>query len=138
MISGMTSWYDETNEIMVQGPYRPGFLNMFDVGIRPQIGPVILMATVGINTIYIHGQNVEGLVDMERVNPDLGANLRFGVGWKFDFWGLMITGTQIYPSFGDITDIFGGIINGSPQERREALNELQSNIVPSIVINLYL
>ena len=50
-ISGMTGYYDEEKDEWTEGFYRPGYLNLFDAGIRLVLGPVLVAAQVGANNI---------------------------------------------------------------------------------------
>lgn len=130
MIQGMTG---RTNEegVWVQGVFRPGFLNLFDVGFRFLLGPVAIFTTVGMNNIYVYDQASLP----ENVGGDWGANLRLGAGLKFGFWGVSLTGTAIFPSFAGMIEVFRQL--GSEQNRDWALDQIVNGLVPSLMATLY-
>ena len=130
IIEGMTGYQDDSGNWQ-PGYYRPGFLNLFDVGGRLNIGPFVGSAEVGINNIYVY--QGEQPVDYK---GDFGANLRLGVGLKFNWWGISVTGTSVFPSFRKMTHVIGGLF--SSDNRDWALGEIQDGLVPSILLVLYL
>jgi hypothetical protein len=69
--------------------YAPGFLNLFDVGVRLVLRPVLVYAEVGANNLYIYGGQDDG---------NVGVNARAGVGLKFGWWGFNVSGTQVFSS----------------------------------------
>jgi len=129
MIQGMTGFTDE-NGRWVQGYYRPGFLNMFDVGFRFLLGPVAIFTTVGTNNIYVYRQS-----ELPDAGGSWGANLRLGAGLKFGFWGVSATGTVIFPSFGYMVEVFKQL--GSADNRQWALDQIVNGLVPSLMATLY-
>lgn len=130
IIAGMTSYVDKDGNWQ-PGYLRPGFLNLFDAGARLNIGPFVGSAEVGINSIYVYqGDNP---VDY---NGDFGANLRIGLGLKFNWWGVSVTGTSVFPSFKKMTHVLGGLL--TTENRDWALNEIKDGLVPSILVVLYL
>ena len=83
-----TTSYVDSNDVYTAGTKAPGYLNFIDIGIRPQIGPIYLLATAGINHLYIHSKyQVAGKV------PPLGVNLRLGAGLQFGGLSIAVTGT---------------------------------------------
>jgi len=129
MVQGMTGYADDGGN-WVQGYYRPGFLNMFDVGFRFLLGPVAIFTTVGTNNIYVYRQS-----EIEGFNGSWGANLRLGAGLKFGFWGVSATGTVIFPSFGTMIETFRQL--GSEVNRGWALDQIVNGLVPSLMATLY-
>jgi hypothetical protein len=130
MISGMTG-YSDAEGVWHQGVFRPGFLNLFDVGFRFLLGPVALFTTVGTNNIYVYKQS-----DLpEGAGGSWGANLRLGAGLKFGFWGVSLTGTAIFPSFPFLIEVFRQL--GSEENRAWALDQIVNGLVPSLMATLY-
>jgi hypothetical protein len=131
MIQGMTTFYDEANATWVQGYYRPGFLNLFNFGLRFILGPVVLYTTVGTNNIYIYKQS-----DLPAgAGGSWGANLRIGAGAKFGWWGVGLSGTAIFPSFATMVEVFRQL--GSEENRQWALDQIVNGLVPSLTATLY-
>lgn len=73
--------------------YAPGFLNLFDVGVRLVLQPVLAYAEAGANNLYIYGGQDDG---------NVGVNARAGVGLKFGWWGVNVSGTQVFSSLTDL------------------------------------
>lgn len=84
---------------------RPGFVNMYNVGVRPRLGPLMAMATVGINQNYVYRQNEPyefGGLNGEYESP-IGANMRLGFGWRSpNNWSVMASAVAAYPSIDDL------------------------------------
>jgi hypothetical protein len=131
MIQGMTGYVDPESGAWIQGPYRPGFLNLFDVGFRFILGPVVLTAEVGTNNIYVYRQAELP----EGGGGNWGANLRLGAGAKFGFWGVGLSGTAVFPSFGAMIEVFRQL--GSEANRQWALDQIVNGLVPSLTATLY-
>jgi len=130
MIQGMTTSYASDGSI-IQGVYRPGFLNMFDGGLRIILGPVVIVAEVGVNNIYVYHQK-----DLPAgLKSNFGANLRLGAGLKFGWWGVSATGTAVFPSFQTMLQTFSNL--GSETNRAAALDQIVNNLVPSLMATLY-
>jgi len=129
MIQGMTGKTADDGR-WIEGYYRPGFLNMFDVGFRFLLGPVAIFTTVGTNNIYVYRQ-----AEIEGGGGSWGANLRLGGGLKMGFWGVSATGTVIFPSFGNMIEVFRQL--GSEQNREWALGQIVNGLVPSLMATLY-
>lgn len=112
------------------GLYRPGFLNLWDFGVRFQIRPVIASAALGLNNIYVHRQG-----DIQSLENNFGANLRIAAGLRFDWWGIGLTGTAVFPSFDFMIDTLRGLF---PESTRQfALQNIGDALVPSIALTLY-
>lgn len=114
------------------GYYRPGFLNLFDAGLRLDLGPLVGYATVGLNRIYVYRQDPDGL----RFDDDLGANLRVGAGLKFGSWGLVLNGRSLFPNMDELADTLRAL--GDPGTRDRAFARIQDGLIPSLVVTLYL
>lgn len=120
MVAGMT------------GFYRPGFINLFDAGIRLKLGPIVLLTTAGINNLYVHDQeNLDG--DWE---SDLGANLRAGFGLRTDFVGVTVTATQLFNSFDGVVSTVSGLFDDA--RRDNSVARLIEGFIPSLMVVLYL
>jgi hypothetical protein len=135
IIYGMTGSLetdDQGNEYYREGYYRPGFLNLFDAGIRLILGPFVVSAGAGVNQLRVY--HFQELPDLK---TDLGANLRVALGLKFDWWGISVSGTSVFPSFDDVVKTVTGLA-GSEFARQKALEAISNNLVPSIVFVMYL
>jgi hypothetical protein len=112
------------------GYYRPGFLNLFDAGIRIQIRPVVISAGLGLNTVRVHDpETAYGL------EPNFGANLRLAGGLRFDWWGVGLAGTAVFPSFKGMVNILKGLFADST--RQYSVQKIGDGLVPSIYFTLY-
>jgi hypothetical protein len=109
--------------------YRPGFLNLIDLGIRPVIGPIILMAEIGVNSMYIYKQDE----DLDGGNGGFGANMRVGAGLKFKWWSLTLCGTSVFVDFDTMADVLAKVSDGNPK----ATDKLLATIIPSLTFNLH-
>lgn len=114
-------------------PDAAGFINFFDVGIRPSLGPVYILATVGINTTYVH--SVAAHEYGYENNSDVGANVRLGVGLKFSAFSINLVGTSFYETFDDMTETLGGLFSG---EEERAQEDFLKTLIPSIGFVLHL
>jgi hypothetical protein len=91
-----TGWY-------YPGADVPGFLNMFDVGVRIVLKPFIFYAEAGPNILYLYG----GQFYKDPLGGSgVGVNGRIGVGLKFGWWGVNLSGTQVFASWHDFTGAF--------------------------------
>jgi hypothetical protein len=118
MIGGMT------------GYLRPGFLNLFNAGLRLRIGPIIGYTTVGVNNIYVYKQE-----ELSGLETEFGANLRVGAGLKFGWWGLNVSGTSVFPSFERMTLTLAALAEEATRDA--AIDVIMSGLVPSINLTLY-
>lgn len=111
------------------GYKRPGFLNLYDVGLRITLGPIVTYLTVGMNNVYVYKQDQVGFEN------NLGANLRLGAGLKFGWWGVNASGTAVFPSF----EYMGNTLKGlaSDATREIAVGKIVDALVPSINLTLY-
>jgi hypothetical protein len=123
----MTSYVDEETGEYTGGYYRPGFLNLYDVGIRISIQPIVGFIMIGTNNIWIYKEGIVG---------SFGANMRVGIGVRTDWFGVTLTGTSVFPSMAKLAGTFKGLF--SEANREWALKELTSGLVPSILAILYL
>lgn len=134
-VSSMTGSFDVTNGTYQTGVYRPGILSLIDVGFRPRIGPVIIMVSTGLNNLYIYKQSE--LVDNAGFTPDLGVNLRAGLGFKIGkLLSINASGTVVFNSFESMISTLEGL--GNAAMRDMVLDNLMSNLYPVISINLHL
>lgn len=100
-----TSYVDPVSGYFYSGYNVPGFLNMFDAGIKIVIRPFIGYAEIGTNMLYLRGGQTYGKI---------GVNARLGFGVKFGFWGINLSGTQVFASMDDLRGAFGqGFKNGN-------------------------
>ena len=120
------------------GFYRPGFLNLYDVGIRLHIGPVVGFAEVGLNSLYIYKKYEldQQLEEGETLKRSMGANFRLGLGYHGGSWGITLAGTTVFPSFREMSETLKAL--GSDQTRSAAWQRIKEGMVPSLNIILYL
>ncbi len=111
--------------------YTPSFLNLWDVGLRLVIGPVLGFAEIGVNNLWVYSV---GLMNAEGV----GANIRLGVGAKFNWWGITVAGTSVYSSFGRAAETIGGLFSGEATIRNASLTSITGGLIWSIGLNFYL
>jgi hypothetical protein len=104
----------------------PGFLNLFDLGVKLYFRPLIVYAEAGINNLYIYQV---GML------PGLGANLRVGAGLRFGWWGIDLAGTETFPSWDALQKQVGGLFNADMQAA--AFNQIVQQLVPSVQFNFY-
>lgn len=114
------------------GFLRPGFLNLFNAGIRFVIKPVVGYATIGMNNIYVYRQG-----DIQGLENNFGANLRLGAGVKFDWWGVNLSGTAVFPSFQRMIGTIKGLAATTDDVRNAAIQKIGDSLVPSINVTVY-
>jgi hypothetical protein len=132
MVAGMTSYYDpsanEGNGGWTGGYFDPGFLNLFDAGLRLMIRPFFLSTMIGINNMYVYQEGVVG---------GMGANLRLEAGLVFNWWGISLSGTSVFSSMPKLVDTMKGLISKSSTNRDWAVKQITEGLVPSILVHLY-
>jgi hypothetical protein len=111
---------------------RPGFLNLYDGGIRFFIKPVIGYVTIGLNNVYVYRQG-----DLQGLENNFGANLRLGAGVKFDWWGVNLSGTAVFPSFQRMAGTLKGLAATTDDIRNASLQAIGDSLVPSLNVTLY-
>ena len=132
-VSQMTSTVDTGTGSYTPGYFRPGFLNTFDVGFRPRIGNVMILAAVGVNTMYIWHQDQDQLTV-----PEVGVNLRLGAGLRFGILGIMLSGTTVFADFNELGNTLDGLTSSDSFVRRNATDKILNNLFPVAVLSLYL
>jgi hypothetical protein len=129
------------NLSVVQGIYRPGMVNMIDVGIKFALFDFIILGVqVGGNSLYIyHMDKPEDKPLFAGINTDLGANIKATVGMKFNHnLGLEIAMYSIQPSLETSGYVLGGLISEDSKIRRIASGQLLRNAAFGAVFVLYL
>jgi hypothetical protein len=111
------------------GRFRPGYLNLYDAGLRFSIGPVIAYAEIGLNSVYVYKQDSIGF------DPNFGANLRLGVGARFGWVGVNVSGTSVFPSFDYMIGTLKGLV--SDTYRKDSLEKIKDTLVPSLNVTMY-
>jgi len=127
MISNMTGYWDQVNNVYVDGPYAPGFLNLFDVGLRIILQPLVIYTELGTNFIKVY-RDLSG-------GGSFGANLRLGAGLRFGFWGFSLSGTAVFSSFPQMVDTLKGL--GAASTRDQAVKAIGQSLVPSLNLTFY-
>jgi hypothetical protein len=118
----------------VVGKYLPGYLNLFDVGIRPTIGPIVIMAEIGVNNIYVYKQSED---KSAQGGLDFGANLKVGAGLRFDFWSATLTGTSVFASTDQMISVLKLLGGSKESTRMEAVRSLVETLIPSVNVNIH-
>jgi len=98
-----TSYYDTLGNFY-PGQDVPGFLNTFDVGARIILRPIVIYGTIGPNMLYLYGGQLYNGV---------GVNARLGVGLRFGFWGVNVSGTQVFANWSDMEGAFSEAFHGN-------------------------
>lgn len=111
------------------GLKRPGFLNLYDAGVKFSIGRIIAYAEIGLNSIYIYKQDTIGF------DPNFGANLRLGAGMSFGWIGVTVSGTSVFPSFDYMIGTLKGLI--ADTTRKTSLEKIGDTLVPSVNVTMY-
>jgi hypothetical protein len=113
--------------------FRPGYLNLFDAGLRLDIGPLVGHATIGVNRIYVYRQDADSL----EFNDNMGANLRLGAGLKLNnTWGFSVQGRSIFHSMDELIDTLRGL--GDAGARPFVIQQIRDGLIPTLVVTLYL
>jgi len=134
-VRNLTTYNDYEMNTERSGIYRPGILSLINIGFRPRIGPIIFMLSTGLNNLYIYQQS--DLVEDEVFSPDLGVNLRAGLGFKFGkALSIMASGTVVFNNFDSMFSTLEGL--GDVSSREMVLDDLLLNLYPVISINLHL
>lgn len=126
-VQNATSTIDATTGVVTSGPSVPGFLNMYDVGLRFVLRPIEIYTEVGMNNLWVYQEGM--------ANGSFGANLRLGVGLKFGWWGVNLSGTEIFASFSDLGAVVSGLFDANT--RTWAANEIVTGLVPSLNLTFY-
>lgn len=132
--NAMPAWFIEKitrTGAMEQGIRATGFISFIDVGIRPKLGNLILLAELGINYLYLHSEMV-AQQEQDASNSRLGVNFRAGVGYSFYPFSVSLIVTSIFPDFSTMAAVFKGLFN-EEQWAKESLN-----LMPSIAAYLHL
>lgn len=128
IVENWTAYYDEENDIFYPGFRDEGYLNLYDVGIRLALRPFVCFAEAGLNNLFVHG---EGFMP-----GGFGANLRLGVGARFDWWGVTFVGTSMFTTWDELCRTLGAF--GAPETRVAAWDAVQASLVPSVMLIWYL
>jgi hypothetical protein len=116
------------------GLYRPGLLNLFDIGIRPRLGPIALMAEVGLNQLYIYKQKE---LPNDYQPPQLGVNLRLGVYWFLaKNLAVVASGTGVFGSVDELKGFINAVSGSDPYMRQKTIEVFTNNLYPTIGLTL--
>jgi hypothetical protein len=105
MVYNVTSYVDPNSGYFIPGYYVPGFMNLFDVGLKFYVRPVLGYVEVGTNALYLYGGSM--------FKGGLGVNARLGIGLKFGWWGINLSGTDVFASWSDLGYAFGQAFGGN-------------------------
>lgn len=120
------AYTDPATGVYTLGPSVPAFLNLYDIGIRLILRPLEIYATVGTNNLRVYNDTHD---------YGFGANVRLGAGLKFGWWGITISGTNVYGSWADLTAAVTGL--ASDQNRSWAVDQIVNGLVPSLNLTFY-
>ena len=112
------------------GFYRPGFLNLYDVGVTFYFKPFVVYGELGLNNVYVYKQG-----SSQALKNNFGANLRIGGGLKWDWIGINLSGTAVFHSFRSMAGTLAELVNSDSSDR--AAKKIGDAIVPSLNVVLY-
>jgi hypothetical protein len=125
------------NIFYTPGPLVPGYLNLFDLGIRPKIGPILAFAEVGINHMWIYGDSWDVNPYRSDANTSVGVNMRIGAGLAFGWWGITASGTLVFTDFETMAEDLDTLSNGSQFAQDQVAEKLINSLIPSVGFNIY-
>jgi len=130
VLQSLTTTYNPTTGAYSEGIYRPGFLTMLDVGIRPKIGPLALLATVGVNMLYAYKEEE---LPQGSYQPELGVNARVGA-YLFLGDNLALTGigTVVFPDFDQLMVTAQALVGKNKTAQNQAIDRIMKNLVPTV------
>ena len=99
-VNNATTYIDPSSGWVSQGADVPGFLNTFDIGVRLILRPIVVYGEIGTNLLYLYGGQIYNGY------AGVGVNARLGAGVRFGFWGVNISGTQIFATWTDMSAAF--------------------------------
>ena len=132
-ITVMTAKYDPDTDTLSPGPYRPGFLNTWNIGGKLVLGPLTGYSTIGLNTIYVYKERE--YLD-ESFNKNFGANWKIGAGLRTGSIGVNLDLMALFPNVDTMFQELDHLFNGTDEEKAEAKERIQ--FIPSLVFVLYL
>ncbi len=132
-ITNMTATYDLDSDTYNQGPFRPGFLNTWNLGLKLVLGPLVGYSTLGVNSIYVYKESE--YLD-EDFNKNFGANWKIGAGLKTKDWGINLDLMAIFPNIDTMFQELDLLFNGDKTQQEEAKKRIQ--FIPSLVFILYI
>lgn len=132
-ITNMTATYDSNTGTYQAGPFRPGFLNTWNIGAKLVLGPLVGYSTIGVNTIYVY-KEAEYLD--ENFKKNFGANWKIGAGLKFGSWGINLDLMALFPSVDTMFDELEDLSSDDQAIADAAAERIQW--IPSLVATLYL
>jgi len=132
-ITNMTATYDPDTDTFSSGPYRPGFLNTWNIGAKLVLGPLTGYSTIGLNTIYVYKESE--YLDKD-FNKNFGANWKIGAGLRTKNIGVNLDLMALFPSADTMFQELGLLFDGTDEEKAAAKERIQ--FIPSLVFVLYL
>lgn len=136
VVKNMTTTFSPELGYVVEGQYRPGMLNLINVGFRPKIGPLAVTASVGVNNLYIYKQDE---LDQKVFKPSLGVNLRLGLYLFLNkVMAITATGTTVFQSPEGLIKTLEAIGGENQYLREKAIDYVMGNLYPTIglILNL--
>ena len=105
----------------------PGFVNLFDAGLKLTLKPIELFAEAGTNMLYVYKQSL--------LSGSFGVNFRVGVGLRFGGLGITLAGTSLFNSFDELGGAFADL--GSSDTRDRGWTRITGSMFPSLGLALY-
>jgi hypothetical protein len=131
--TGQSFTADDMKVTWIPGYQRPGFMNFFDIGLAFNIGPIVATGQAGLNLLYIYKQE-----ELEGYDGSFGANLRAGVGARFDWWSVILNGTVAFADIESAFQTLGALASDVDRVAADARDTLRSGLLVSLGFNLYL
>lgn len=131
----MPPWWIQAQTSVVdgRGVYAPGYLNLIGAGLRPSIGPLQILVTAGINTMYIHSTSVPAEFQEANGTFAVGANLRIGLLWNLKPISIGVVGTSVFGSFEQMQVTLMELFQ---QGDRAAIETFARTLIPSFHVNI--
>jgi hypothetical protein len=127
------------NNSVIQGIYRPGMINLVDVGIKFALFNKLVMGVqVGVNSLYIYRMNEDKDL-FAGIDTNLGANIKVTTGWKFtDNLGVEIAMYSIQPNTDTAVTVLKGLVSENKDTQNTAIGNLLGNAALGALFVLYL
>ena len=99
-----TTYTDPSSGWVYPGADVPGFLNTFRRWCSgSSFDPSSFFAEVGANLLYLYGGQI---YKDPSGNTGVGVNAKLGSGVRFGFWGVNLSGTQVFSTWNDLRSAF--------------------------------
>ncbi len=120
----------DSDGVWQPGYYAPGFLNLYDVGIRFRINPVIGFVELGANNFLVSGKGLETL-------GTFGVNFRAGAAIRWNWWSIGLSVTEVFHTLYEMSSSFSGIFSEGSR-RNQARTQFSDGFLWTIMATVYL